>query len=77
MARQSSKGNSVNFPIDVWYDQATGIIHIASNDPDPALSDFHVAVTNDKTKPNGHPALFRRLKKLLNAHGAPAPPDSN
>jgi hypothetical protein len=73
MAKPSSKGNSVSFRIDVWYDQEEGTIHVASNDPDPALSDFHIAVSNDKTKPHGHPSLFRRLTKLLNAHGPLAP----
>lgn len=69
MAKVSSKGNTVTFPIDVWYDQQSkGTIKVASKDPDAALSDFNVSVTNC-----GHPQLFRRLRKLLLAKGAPAP----
>jgi hypothetical protein len=74
MVQKSSKGNTVTISVDIWYDTKTGIIHVASRDPDPAASDFHVAVTNDPKKPNGHPTLFRRLKKLLQSKGAPAPP---
>jgi hypothetical protein len=58
----------------VWYDQKTGIIHLGSNEKDQALDDFHVAVTEDPVKRNGHPTLFKRLKKILKAKGAPAPP---
>jgi hypothetical protein len=73
MATQSSRGKTVSFLIDVWYNQETGAIQLATNDKDAALSDFNVAVTGDATKRNGHPTLFNRLKKLLEAHGAPAP----
>lgn len=73
MATRASKGTgkSVKFEIYVWYNKSTGTIQIASNDQDHALSDFNVAVTNDPAKRNGHPTLFRRLKKLLDEQGAP------
>jgi len=75
MATRASKGTgkSVKFEIYVWYNKETGAIQVASNDQDSALSDFNIAVTSDPTKPNGHPTLFRRLKKLLESQGAPAP----
>jgi hypothetical protein len=75
MATRASKGTgkSVKFEIYVRYNKSTGAIQIASNDQDAALSDFNVAVTNDAAKSNGHPALFRRLKKLLDEQGAPSP----
>lgn len=76
MATRSSKGKgkSINFEIYVWYNKQTGKIQVASNDDDPALSDFNIAVGDEPTRPNGHPTLFRRLRKLLVTHGAPAPP---
>jgi len=72
--QKSSKGNTVTFPIDVWYDQKSGIIRVATRDKAPETWDFNIAVTNDPTKRNGHPTLFRRLRKILQAQGAPAPP---
>ena len=74
MVQVSKKGNTVTISVDVWYDQKTGIIHIGSKETDQALDDFHVAVTDDPAKRNGHPTLFRRLKKILKAKNAPAPP---
>ena len=76
MATRSSKGTgkSIKFQIYVWYNEKTRKIQIASNDGDRALSDFNIAVGDDPTKSNGHPTLFRRLKKLLLEKGAPAPP---
>ena len=75
MAERAAKGTgkSVKFEIYVWYNKETRAIQVASNDQDSALSDFNIAVTNDPAKPNGHPTLFRSLKKLLEEKGAPAP----
>ncbi len=68
----SAKGNTVTLPIDIWYDPPSGEIHVATRDQEAPT--FHVAVTDDPTKPNGHPSLFQRLKKALQDKGAPAPP---
>jgi hypothetical protein len=58
---------SVSMPVDFWK-TANGLIHIATNDPEG--EGFHVAVSNDKTKPNGHPSLYRRLDAFLRMKGA-------
>jgi len=73
--QKSAKGKTVTFPIDVWYDEHSKRIHVATNDAAPEADDYIIAVSNDPEKANGHPTLFRRLKKILQAQGAPAPPD--
>ncbi|MGB6942725.1 MAG: hypothetical protein WBE37_10040 [Bryobacteraceae bacterium] len=73
--QKSTKGKTVTFPIDVWYDAKSGRIHVATNDAAPEAGDYIIAVSNDPKKANGHPTLFKRLRKILQAQGAPAPPD--
>jgi hypothetical protein len=58
---------SVSMPVDFWK-TANGLIHLATNDPEG--EGFHVAISNDKTKPNGHPTLYRRLDTFLRMKGA-------
>lgn len=69
----SSKGNSVSLEVLFWWDASDKAIHVATNDPDAPT--FHIAVRPDKSKPSGHPYLFRELTKCLRQAGAPAPDD--
>ena len=69
--RKSQPGNSIYVEIGVWYDEARGNIHIASND----VSGFHTTVRSDARQKRCHPNLFGNLAKLLRDNDAPAPPE--
>jgi len=68
--RLSAKGKSVAIEMSFWMTE-DGAIHLVSNDRDAPT--FHVAVRDKKSKPSGHPYLYRELAKCLRKMGAPAP----
>ena len=67
--RAGDQPRSVSLTIMFW--KKGGTIHVATNAPD--APDFHVAVTADPSKRNGHPTLFRRLDSYLRRLGANDP----
>ncbi len=74
--RRSARGKAGNQPRSVslaimFWKNRSGTIHVATNDPD--APDFHVAITDDQSKRNGHPTLYRRLDSYLRRHGAGDP----
>lgn len=66
--QKSKKGRSVYAEVGFWLEK-DGSIHLTIKGAPGA----HVAVNRDPKQPNGHPTLFRRLAKLLEDEGAPAP----
>jgi hypothetical protein len=58
---------SVTFAIDFWK-RPNGLINIATNDPEGI--GFNVAISDDPTKRNGHPTLYRKLDAFLKMKGA-------
>jgi hypothetical protein len=70
--RISAKGKrSVTLKLSFWWSETDNAIHLTTNDP--AVKTFHVAVRKDKSKPSGHPYLFRELAKCLRQMDAPGP----
>ncbi len=75
LARSGKNGappKSVAMTLMFWMND-DGVIHLSTNDKAEAAEKFHVAVSNDGTKPNGHPSLYRNLEKCLKASGAKMP----
>lgn len=70
--RKSKPGNAIYLEVGVWYDEARGSIHIASND----VPDLHTTVHADERRKRGYPNLFRKLAKVLRDGGAPAPQEA-
>jgi hypothetical protein len=70
MLTRSQGGNkrTAYTKVGFWM-EPNGNIHVSF----PDLADGHVAVSNDPTKPYGHPTLFKRLADALREVGAPAP----
>jgi hypothetical protein len=68
----SKKGNAIYVSMGMWLEK-DGSIHLTA----PGVPGFHVAVNKEPERPNGHPALFKRLANCLRENGAPAPEDSN
>jgi hypothetical protein len=63
--KQSKPGRSRYLEIGFWY-EPNGTIHLtAKGEPG-----FHVAISDDPSKPNGHPTLFKRLAKCLDQQDA-------
>jgi hypothetical protein len=65
--RGGNPPRTVSFKIDFWK-ASDGLIHVATNDPEAA--DFHVAISDDPSRSNGHPNLYRRLDAYLRQCGA-------
>jgi hypothetical protein len=59
--------HSVTFAI-VFRKRPNGLIHVATNDPEGI--GFNVAISDDPTKRNGHPTLYRKLDAYLKMKGA-------
>jgi hypothetical protein len=57
---------SVTFAI-IFRKRPDGVIHIATNDPEGV--GFNVGISNDPTKRNGHPTLYRKLDAFLTMKG--------
>ena len=68
MVTQSRKGNAVYAQIGVWREK-DGSVHLTIK----GVPGAHIAVNADPAKRNGHPTLFNRLDKLLNATKKPGP----
>ncbi len=69
--RKSEKGgNTAYLNVGVWYNQATGHIHITL----PHSGWFHTTVTDDAQSKRGHPNLFGKLARALKEAGVPGPP---
>jgi hypothetical protein len=74
--RQSTRGKGGNQPRSVsleimFWKTPSGTIHVATNDQE--ARDFHVAITADPNKRNGHPTLYRRLDSYLKRKLGPVP----
>jgi len=75
LSKKGKKGKppkSVKMELTFWMSD-DGVIHLTTNDQDPATYTFHVAIRKDGTKPSGHPMLFRELVKCLKGAGAEMP----
>jgi hypothetical protein len=59
--------HSVTFAI-VFRKRPDRLIHITTNDPEAV--GFDVAISDDPTKRNGHPTLYRKLDTFLTMKGA-------
>jgi hypothetical protein len=59
--------HSVTFAI-VFRKRPNGLVHITTNDPEAV--GFNVAISDDPTKRNGHPTLYRKLDAFLTMKGA-------
>ncbi len=70
MRRSERGGRTCYAEFGFWY-QPDGMIHMTMRGlPD---RDGHVAVSNDPSKPYGHPKLYERLAAALRMLEAPAP----
>jgi hypothetical protein len=58
---------TVKLNVGIWYNEATGHIHIAAKDQ------FIATVTSDPKSKRCHENLFGKLAKCLREAGAPAP----
>jgi len=65
--RKSKNGRSVYLDVGVWLDDGT--IHPTAR----SVEGFHIYVTEDPARRDGHPTLYRRLVACLEDAGAPAP----
>lgn len=61
-------GRSVSLNVKFWLEN-DGSIRLTS-EADPSL---RVIIKNDPDRPLGHPALFKRLAKVLRIMGVPSP----
>jgi hypothetical protein len=75
-SRGKAGGNprTVYLEISIW--EAEGLIHVAHNDPQ-GRDTFHVAVSPDAGKPNGHPKFYDELLKCLRSGGVQSKRQSN
>ena len=55
--------------IGAWFNEETGHIHLAISDKDG----FHTTVNNRIDSKRGHPNLYKKLSKALQAAGVPYP----
>ncbi|MDD9991124.1 MAG: hypothetical protein OXP75_04955 [Rhodospirillales bacterium] len=70
--RKSKPGRSIYLEMGVWYDEATGSIHMTAK----GVHGFHTTERRDPELKRGHPNLFDKLAKCLRDSGAPAPQGS-
>ena len=73
--RLSTKGKGGAPPRSVWFEigfwKTPNRIHIATNDSE--AEKFHVTVSEDPTKRDGNPKLYRLLNSYLKQKGAAEP----
>jgi hypothetical protein len=68
--RRSEKGgNTAYLEMGVWYEEATGQIHMTL----PHSEWFHTTVNNEVGSKRYHPNLFWKLARALKVAGAPHP----
>ena len=65
----SGSGKTVYLEVGVWWNEATGHIHLAAKD----VEGFITTVCDDPASIRGHPNLFMKLAKVLKDAGAPHP----
>ena len=68
--RDEGRGKSIRIDdVGAWFDRGTRLIHLTVKGDEG----FHVAISGDATRANGHPALYRELTRCLGLVGAPHP----
>lgn len=67
--RSERGGNTAYLNLGVWYDSATGHIHLTL----PNSGWFHTTVTADAESKRGNPNLFGKLARALREAGVPGP----
>lgn len=68
--RRSERGGKTAYlNMGVWYDPATGHIHMTL----PNSGWFHTTVNDDPISKRGHPNLYKKLARALKEAGAPGP----
>jgi hypothetical protein len=72
ISKSEKGGNTAYLNVGVWYDAATGHIHMTL----PHSGWFHTTVTSDPKSKRGHPNLFAKLARALKDAGVPYPPDA-
>lgn len=75
MRRSKERNGEVCYEeVKFWWDGPRGTIHLVI----AGLPAGEVTISNDPSRPDGHPMLYRRLGACLNRLGAPGPfNDSN
>ncbi|SEF05783.1 hypothetical protein SAMN05519104_8104 [Rhizobiales bacterium GAS188] len=64
----NADGKSVRMEVDFWVED-DGSIHMTAMD----VREFHVTISANSNRKNGHYPLYRRLADCLRKMGAPAP----
>ena len=68
--RQSKRGKTAYIRMGVWYNEATGNIHMSA----PGVPGFKLTtVRQDPKSKRGHPHLFTKLAHFLRDSGVSAP----